>query len=151
VVRGPEVGRTLARRSTTVMLAVQLACTERIPNGGTMNTNSPDASKVPPAIGAFQTAHDRRDIATALAQFADDAGVVDDGRTYDGIAGVESFLRTAASEYTFTRTLVDAVEIAPDHWIVTNHLEGDFPGGQVDLAYEFRLADGVITHLTIAP
>ena len=116
-----------------------------------MNTNSPDASKVPQAIETFQTAHDRRDVPTALAQFADGARVVDDGRTYDGIAGVESFLRTAASEYTFTRTLVSAVEIAPDHWIVTNHLEGDFPGGHVDLAYEFRLANGVITHLTIAP
>ena len=116
-----------------------------------MNTNAPDSSKVPQAIVAFQTAHDRRDIRTALAQFAEVARVVDDGRIYDGIAGVDSFLRTAASEYTFTRTLVSAVEIAPDHWVVTNHLEGDFPGGHVDLAYEFRLADGVITHLTIAP
>lgn len=116
-----------------------------------MTTNPPDATKVPEAIGAFQAAHDRRDIPTALAQFAEVATVVDDGRTYDGIAGVESFLRTAASEYTYTRTLVAAVEIAPDQWIVTNHLEGDFPGGQVDLAYEFRLANGVITHLTIAP
>jgi hypothetical protein len=116
-----------------------------------MNTNPPDAAKVPQAVEAFQAAHDRRDIPTALAQFADGARVVDDGRIYDGIAGVESFLRTAASEYTFTRTLVSAVEIAPDHWIVTNHLDGDFPGGHVDLAYEFRLASGVITHLTIAP
>ena len=116
-----------------------------------MNTNSPDASKVPQAIETFQMAHDRRDISTSLAQFAEEASIVDDGRTYDGTAGVESFLRTAASEYTFTRTLVSAVEIAPDHWVVANHLDGDFPGGHVDLAYEFRLANGVITHLTIAP
>jgi hypothetical protein len=116
-----------------------------------MNMTSPDATNLPKSISAYQMAHDRRDIPTALAQFADDASVVDDGRTYDGIAGVESFLRTAASEYTFTRTLVSAVEIAPDHWIVTNHLEGDFPGGEVDLTYEFRLANGLITHLTIAP
>jgi hypothetical protein len=116
-----------------------------------MNRNSPDASKVPRAIETFQTAHDRRDVPTALAQFAEVARVVDDGHIYDGIAGVETFLRTAASEYTFTRTLASAVEIAPDHWIVTNHLEGDFPGGHVDLAYEFRLAHGLITSLTIAP
>ena len=116
-----------------------------------MNSNSPDAIKVPKAIEAYQTAHDRRDIPTALAQFADDARVVDDGKTYDGITGVESFLRTAASEYTFSRTPISAAEIAPDRWLVTNHLEGDFPGGQVDLSYEFRLADGLITHLVIAP
>jgi hypothetical protein len=116
-----------------------------------MNSNLPGESQVPEAIDAFQTAHDRRDTATALAQFAEVARVVDDGRTYDGRAAVEAFLSSAASEYTFTRTRVSAVEIAPDHWIVENHLEGDFPGGQVDLAYEFRLANGLITHLTIAP
>jgi ketosteroid isomerase-like protein len=133
------------------MLAAWFACTSCIPKGGTMNTNSPDASKVAQAIETFQTAHDRRDIPTALAQFAEGASVVDDGRIYDGIAGIEAFLRMAASEYTYTRTLVSAVEMAPDHWIVTNHLDGDFPGGHVDLGYEFRLADGLITRLTIAP
>jgi ketosteroid isomerase-like protein len=116
-----------------------------------MNPATTDSTDVPAAIAAYQAAHDRRDISTALAQFADDAGVVDDGRTYDGAAGVESFLRTAASEYTYTRTLVSAVEIATDRWLVTNHLEGDFPGGQVDLSYEFHLADGLITRLVIAP
>ncbi len=116
-----------------------------------MNTNSSDGTDVPPAIAAYQAAADRRDISAALAQFAHDATVVDDGRSYAGIAGVESFLRTAASEYTFTRTLVSAEELARDQWLVTNHLEGDFPGGQVDLSYEFRLAGGLITQLTIAP
>ena len=116
-----------------------------------MNSNSSDAIKAPKAIEAYQTAHDRRDIPTALAQFTDNATVVDDGTTYHGITGVESFLRTAASEYTFTRTPISAEEIAPDRWLVTNHLEGDFPGGQVDLSYEFHLANGLITHLVIAP
>jgi hypothetical protein len=67
------------------------------------------------------------------------------------MAGVETFLRTAAAEYTFTRRLVSAVETTHDRWLVTNHLEGDFPGGEVDLTYSFDLADGLITHLTIAP
>lgn len=113
--------------------------------------NSSDTIEVPPVIEAYQTAHDRRDIPTALAQFADDASVVDDGHTYHGTVGVESFLRTAASEYTFTRTPISAEEIAPDRWVVTNHLDGDFPGGHVELAYEFRLSDGLITHLAISP
>jgi hypothetical protein len=52
---------------------------------------------------------------------------------------------------TATRTTISAVEMTPDHWLVTNHLEGDFPGGQVDLTYEFRLGDGLITRLVIAP
>jgi len=116
-----------------------------------MNSNSSSATEVPHAITAYQAAHDRRDVATALAQFDLAARVVDDGRTYDGISGVESFLRNAASEYTYTRTLVTAEEVGPDRWRVTNHLEGNFPGGHVDLAYEFQLERGLIVSLTIAP
>jgi ketosteroid isomerase-like protein len=108
-------------------------------------------ANLPEVIATYQAAHDRRDVATALDQFAIDAVVVDEGHTYRGIKGVESFLRTAAAEYTYTRTLLSAEETAPDQWLVTNHLEGDFPGGVVDLRYEFRVADGLISHLRIAP
>ena len=34
---------------------------------------------------------------------------------------------------------------------MTNRLEGDFPGGTVDLSYRFHLNDDRITHLDIAP
>jgi hypothetical protein len=116
-----------------------------------MNPNPSDETQAPQAITIYQAAHDRRDVPTALAQFAVDARVVDDGRTYEGISGVESFLRNAASEYTYTRTLVAAEEIGPDRWRVTNHLEGNFPGGHVDLSYEFQLVGALIVCLTIAP
>jgi hypothetical protein len=115
-----------------------------------MNTNPPAAAKIPHAIATYQAAR-FEDVPTALAQFADDARVVDDGKIYDGLAGVESFLRTAGSEYTYTTTLLSAVEVAPDHWLVTNHLEGNFPGSHVDLTYDFRLANGLIEFLAIAP
>ena len=87
------------------------------------------------AITMYQAAHDRKDVAAALAQFTHDARVIDDGRTYDGIAGVETFLRKAGSEYTYTRTLISAEEVASHCWRVTNRLEGNFPGGQVDLPH----------------
>ena len=106
---------------------------------------------VPQAISMYQAAHDRRDVPTALAQFTADASVVDDGRTFEGIIGVESFLRNAGSEYTYTRTLVAAEETSPDCWRIINHLEGNFPGGQVDLSYEFHIKDGLIARLIIAP
>ena len=32
-----------------------------------------------------------------------------------------------------------------------NHLEGDFPGGVVDLRYKFTLTDDLISELVIAP
>lgn len=106
---------------------------------------------LPSAISQYQDAHDRRDVATALAQFTPDAVVTDDGHTSCGAAEIETFLRGAAVEFTFTRTLVDVAETAVDEWLVTNHLEGDFPGGTVDLRYRFRLAADLIVRLDIAP
>ncbi len=47
--------------------------------------------------------------------------------------------------------LLDATEEGPGQWLVTNHLEGDFPGGVVDLNYRFRLVDDRIAVLVIAP
>ena len=116
-----------------------------------MNSISTDATELPRAITNYQAAHDRRDVLTALAQFTIDSDVVDDGRTYKGISGVESFLRMAGSEYTYSRTLIAAEEIAPYRWRVTNHLEGNFPGGHVDLSYEFHIVGGLISRLVIAP
>lgn len=116
-----------------------------------MSTDPFRGIELPQAIAEYQAAHDRHDVPMALAQFAADATVVDDGQIYEGTAGVESFLRTAAAEYTFTRTLLAAQEHEPGRWLVTNHLRGNFPGGEVDLSYEFLLADGLITRLTIAP
>ena len=106
---------------------------------------------LPAVITDYQHAHDRHDAPVALAQFADDAVVTDDGHTYSGTDEIDAFIRTAASEYTFTRTLIGAAEIAPGEWDVTNHLEGDFPGGTVDLHYRFRLDGDRIARLDIAP
>jgi RimJ/RimL family protein N-acetyltransferase len=110
-----------------------------------------NTAEVPTCITMYQAAHDQRDVMTALAQFANDACVVDDGKTYEGISGVETFLRKAGSEYTYTRTLISAQEMTTERWRVTNRLEGNFPGGQVDLSYVFDLLDGLITRLVIAP
>ena len=113
--------------------------------------NSDDLAAVPDAITLFQVSHDSRDVGKALAQFTDDAHIEDDGCRYDGRSGVELFLRQAGSEYKYTRALIAASEVASNCWRITNRLEGDFPGGQVDLSYEFLLKDGLIARLKIAP
>jgi hypothetical protein len=112
---------------------------------------SNETTAVPNAITKYQAAHDSRDVATALAQFTVNACIIDDGKIYEGVHGVETFLRKAGSEYTYTRTLLSAEEKALDCWRVVNRLEGNFPGGQVDLSYEFQLNDGLIIRLVIAP
>ena len=80
-----------------------------------------------------------------------DAHVSDDGHDFRGREEIRDWLSGASAEFTYTRTLVDATATAPNTWLVVNHLEGNFPGGVVDLRYRFVVADGLISELEIAP
>jgi hypothetical protein len=75
----------------------------------------------------------------------------DDGKEFHGTDEIRSWLTTAASEWTFTRTLVSAALVDDETWLVVNHLEGNFPGGVVDLRYKFTLIGDLISELVIAP
>ena len=114
-------------------------------------TSEPARAALPGVVQRYQDAHDRRNTDVALSAFAPDARVLDDGHEYRGADEIRTWLSTAASEYEFTRTLVNAEAVAADRWLVVNHLEGNFPGGVVDLRYQFALSGDLITELLIAP
>jgi ketosteroid isomerase-like protein len=102
-------------------------------------------------IRRYLDAHDRHDTTTALSAFTPDAQLVDDGHTFQGADQIRTWLDTAAGEFTFTRTFTGAEAADAGTWLVRNHLEGDFPGGVVDLLYRFVTTDGLISELVIAP
>jgi hypothetical protein len=104
-------------------------------------------TKVPHAVSQYQSAHDRGDVDAALATFTPTATVKDDGHEYQGPDEIRDWLARASAEFTYTRTLIGAEFIDANTWLVTNHLEGDFPGGGVDLRYRFVLVDGLISEL----
>jgi hypothetical protein len=106
---------------------------------------------LPDAVTKYQDAHDRGDVEGALAAFTSTATVKDDGHEYHGRDEIRDWLARASTEFTYTRTLTGADATDDDAWLVTNHLEGNFPGGVVDLRYRFVLADGLIVELEIAP
>ena len=107
--------------------------------------------ELPPIISTYLAAHDRRDADTALTAFTEDATVIDEGRAYEGLPAIANWLRRAASEYTYTTQLTGHRRIDADRWDATHHLEGNFPGGVVDLTFAFTLRDGRIGRLVIAP
>ena len=113
--------------------------------------NEDEPVALPEVVRRYQDAHDRHDTAGAVAMFARDARVVDDGHEYRGAEEITGWLNKTASEFTFTRTLLSAEPLARDTWLVVNHLEGNFPGGVVDLRYQFVLVDDLISELVIAP
>src|SRR5258706_5602760 len=106
---------------------------------------------LPNTILRYLESHRSRDAATAITYYADDATVIDEAKTYRGPAEILAWLETTASEYTYTTQLTGAEKVDDEHFIATNHLEGDFPGGTVDLRFRFALHDGRIVQLTIAP
>jgi hypothetical protein len=87
----------------------------------------------------------------AIDQFTADASVTDEGRTHRGAAEIQAWLDRSASEWTYTTERTGSARVDDDRWTVTNHLEGDFPGGVVDLVFRFTLREGRIAELVIAP
>jgi hypothetical protein len=111
----------------------------------------PTDVEVPEVIRSYLAAQDRRDSDASLSSFAPEGRVLDDGREYRGREAIHDWLARASTQFTYTRTFLDAVAEEPDVWLVRNRLEGDFPGGIVDLEYRFRLVNGLIDDLVIQP
>jgi hypothetical protein len=108
-------------------------------------------TELPAVIAAYQHSHDRHDTDATIATFSADATVVDDGRSYTGTDEIRSWLERTASEYTYTRTLTGVEDHGGGAYTVSNRLDGNFPGGHVDLRYRFELHDERIRSLQIAP
>jgi ketosteroid isomerase-like protein len=107
--------------------------------------------QLPSTIRDYLAARQTRDTDAALRAFAPSAVVVDDGTTYRGAEEIRRFLSRAGTQFTYTTTLVAAERTDEEHWVATHRLEGDFPGGVVDLRSLFTLTGDLITRLVIAP
>jgi len=70
--------------------------------------------------------------------FTPDAQVTDDGTTYRGRAEITAWLTGQASEWVTTSTQLSADWIDQTAVVVTR-VEGNFPGGRVDLRNAFTL------------
>ncbi|QUQ68580.1 nuclear transport factor 2 family protein [Kutzneria sp. CA-103260] len=110
-----------------------------------------DTRELPQVITDYLAAHQARDLDPAIAGYTEDAVVVDEGNTYRGKRAIRDWLARSASEYTYTIELVAAQRVDDEHYVAVHHLEGDFPGGVVDLRFQFTLRDGLIAELVIEP
>jgi len=110
-----------------------------------------DFDKLPEPIGRYLAAHRTHDTPTELGTFTPDATVTDEGRTYSGIDAIERWMNRAAAEYTYTIEPTGYLRTGDHDHTVTQRLEGDFPGGLVDLHFRFPLRDGLIERLLIEP
>ena len=108
-------------------------------------------AELPHAVATYLAAHRAKDAGTASEQFTEAAVVVDDGHTHTGRAEIDAWLGRSSSEYTYTTTLLRSGRLDAAHYRAVQRLEGNFPGGVVDLCYSFALQDGTISELVIEP
>jgi ketosteroid isomerase-like protein len=110
---------------------------------------------LPPVISEYLAASDRGDAEAIVRCFAEDAVVVDEGQQWRGTAAIRRWRDTVATAYQYTVQVTGAetlgeVDGAERH-DVHLHLEGNFPGGEVDLTNRFTLRAGRIARLEIVP
>ena len=105
---------------------------------------------LPDTIKTFMTALSTREDGRARDTFTADAVVTDEGRDYTGRDEIGAWLTASAGEYTYTSEFTGAT--TTDTTIdVGQHLEGNFPGGVVDLHFRFTLDGASISRLVIEP
>ncbi|MET1071673.1 MAG: nuclear transport factor 2 family protein [Umezawaea sp.] len=103
----------------------------------------------PAVVTRYLEAADAGDGRAVAECFSADGTVVDEGVTYRGRAEIVGWREKTAGQWTYTSTVVGSEAVGDDRYRVTAHLEGDFPGGQVDLKFDFTVHDGLISALVI--
>ncbi len=104
---------------------------------------------VPDLISRYFAAQTSRDFDTLLTLFAEDAVVIDEGRTRRGISDIRAWRENVASAYEYTTELRDVAPCGDGMYVAHVHLEGHFPGGSVDLVYRFTIDRDAIQKLEI--
>ena len=102
-----------------------------------MSTNT-HTEQLPTTIRAFLEAHEARDADAALALLTPRAVISDVGESFTGEEALRRFVSEAGAEFTYTDEITK-VDRDGETWVVSHHLEGDFPGGKADLDYRFEL------------
>lgn len=102
---------------------------------------------LPKPIDAYFTA-DRGDSDAVAQCFTDDATVIDEGQTYNGLAAIKQWKTDSSKKYTYTSEPFRSEE-QDGKTVVTSRLTGNFPGSPVDLRFFFGLEVDKIAYLEI--
>ena len=100
-------------------------------------------------INRYFAAQSTRGFDTMVNLFTDDGVVIDEGKTWRGHSGIREWRDKAASAYQYTTQVLQVHEVDEDEYTALVRLEGNFPGGIVELEYRFALAGGKIKSLQI--
>jgi SnoaL-like protein len=110
-----------------------------------MSTNTPEV------VQRYFASDAERDTQAILELFADDATVIDEGEERRGTGEIRRWRTGPASRYQYTTTILDGHPTGEGGYRVIARLDGNFPGGSVELKHDFRIDGDRISYLKIAP
>lgn len=106
-------------------------------------------TNIPEVIARYYDAAAADDLEILIGCFASDAHVLDEGQHFAGAAEIRGWREGLASRFTYTTEITGVDQTGPQTYVVRTHLEGNFPGGVVDLEQRFTVVDGLIADLAI--
>jgi ketosteroid isomerase-like protein len=99
-------------------------------------------------IAAYLDASNGRQVETLIECFTPDAVVVDEGHTYHGAPGIQTWFAQTVEAYDFTLEAID-VAAQGSEAVVTFQVSGTFDGSPIQVPFRFTLEGDKITALTI--
>jgi hypothetical protein len=106
------------------------------------------AIPLPLPVAAYYHASDVYDAALLAGCFAEDAGLVDEGKEYHGPETVSGHILEANRDAKVMTEITDCVEKSSET-VVTATLSGSFEGSPIPLDFHFALKNGKIKSLKI--
>jgi ketosteroid isomerase-like protein len=105
------------------------------------------SDSVPDAVERYFAALNGRDIEGLLVIFTPDAVVIDEGQTWRGMNEIRIWINDVAFRFEYTAGVL-GIEAADDgSYVARVRLEGNFPGGTVELNVRFDVEGSQIRRL----
>jgi SnoaL-like domain len=106
---------------------------------------------IPQAVRRYFALDADHAVEELVALFTNDAVVIDEGRRREGTDAIRSWRTEVADRYEYRTTILDAPAAEGANYRVRARLDGNFPGGTVELNYDFVTDGERIKYLKIAP
>jgi uncharacterized protein (TIGR02246 family) len=102
---------------------------------------------VPDAVEGYFAALNDRDAERLAELFTPDALVVDEGETWRGSNEIRTWVNSVAFKYKYTAEVHGVEDAGDGSYVARVRLEGNFPGGTVELHVRFDLEGDRIRRL----
>ena len=103
----------------------------------------------PAAIARFMDAAARRHYDALAACFAEDATVADEDRTHRGRDEIRQWQEKTRAQWDYTVTVIDGEPTGENEYRLAVRLQGNFPGGEATVNYQFWMRGSLIGRLEI--